>query len=763
MSDDLKAWKSFEANVAKLLFTAGYDVNHNVQIGHQQVDVYAIKKDLGRTIRTAVECKFESYPLKKEDVAHIYVKYDSLYDANKIDEILIVTINGMTAPAKEMVNCKRNLSHVTYIELQSSLMDFSRYLEYLIQLFNEDGLREYYIPLRYSKGDSNYSFDLFNYVKTWIDSHEVKPLALLSSYGTGKTSFSRFLAARLAENYNADVTSRIPILIDLGKISDEQSLEGLLGKVMTTEFFIRNYSFDLFMELNNQGRFLIIFDSFDEMKQGISWTSFLRNMDEIKRVITPLSRVIMCGRPSVFLDEAERLEALHDQYKVGQQWIRETTFKGFEEISLAKFDEKEIEMFLKKYLAYLKKTGTIKKDSIVRVFERLKDERAKGLLDLAKRPVQLKMIANVLPEWKDPLNELSRTLLYEHFIDLLIRRESKKTSRSHITCDDRRKFSRTLACHMWFSNGRHFIKADDIPKELVSSIPSAKLSNARAKLRELIVGSCLELKPPDLLYFPHRSVQEFLVAEEIVERFKNPNISLVELNDAMSADIADFVIGLIKPDDLISATSKILSHKGPLPLRIENMVQSSREFINHIVSQIKPGVSSVWPGLFYLSLYKKNHLDYRKLIEIGSYPYILIGMHLLFIECFPFMKDPESKKKYYSLNSIEKKFEYFTETLESIITMQTFRQHITKALDCLSEIVTAISIYNKKAKGYQLELGNVKNYFIQYYHSVGYFRHMFKGEIFSEEYDILTTLLISRKPLIERFIKFREKLLNAKF
>lgn len=114
---------------------------------------------------------------------------------------------------------------------------------------------------------------------------------------------------------------------------------------MTSDFAVRNYTFDLFMELNRQGRFVVIFDSFDEMKHGISWTSFLRNMEEIKRLVTPLSKIVIGGRPSIFLDQNEQHEALQDQYHVGGKWIRESTFLGFDEISLEMFNEREIQFF----------------------------------------------------------------------------------------------------------------------------------------------------------------------------------------------------------------------------------------------------------------------------------------------------------------------------------------------------------------------------------------------------------------------------------
>ena len=87
----------------------------------------------------------------------------------------------------------------------------------------------------------------------------------------GKTSFARHLAAVLAKEHLENGRKRIPILLRLGEISSEQSLEGLLGKAFTALSFVRNYNFNAFMALNNLGRFVIFLDGFDEMKHTLSW------------------------------------------------------------------------------------------------------------------------------------------------------------------------------------------------------------------------------------------------------------------------------------------------------------------------------------------------------------------------------------------------------------------------------------------------------------------------------------------------------------
>lgn len=200
MSTNLKSWKDLEQTVARLLSAAGFNVEHNVQINHQQVDVFVERKELGEVKRIAVECKFVAHPLTKDEVANIYMKFDTLYEANLIDQILLITINGLTAQAKDMVARKRNLNHLRFVELQSSIIDFSSYTNFLIESFNEDGLSKCYVPLRAKRNDTHSdAFDLFDYVNEWLAKPMAKPIAILSSYGTGKTTFARHLAATLSK------------------------------------------------------------------------------------------------------------------------------------------------------------------------------------------------------------------------------------------------------------------------------------------------------------------------------------------------------------------------------------------------------------------------------------------------------------------------------------------------------------------------------------------------------------------------------------
>jgi predicted NACHT family NTPase len=75
---------------------------------------------------------------------------------------------------------------------------------------------------------------LETFVDHWsISESSGDPLAIIAGYGMGKTSFARHLAFRMASRCLAGKQSRVPILLSLGAISREQSIEGLLGATLT--------------------------------------------------------------------------------------------------------------------------------------------------------------------------------------------------------------------------------------------------------------------------------------------------------------------------------------------------------------------------------------------------------------------------------------------------------------------------------------------------------------------------------------------------
>jgi predicted NACHT family NTPase len=142
--------------------------------------------------------------------------------------------------------------------------------------------------------------DLGDYVMKWIAADSTKPIALLGGYGMGKTSFCRYLVAELGKAYLANAMSRVPIYVRLSDIAKQQELDGLIAKTLADRYRIKDYYFEKFLRLNEAGKFVLIFDGFDEMKHALSWSEFKFNFSQINRTIRHRAKVIVAGRPNAF-------------------------------------------------------------------------------------------------------------------------------------------------------------------------------------------------------------------------------------------------------------------------------------------------------------------------------------------------------------------------------------------------------------------------------------------------------------------------------
>jgi predicted NACHT family NTPase len=119
-------------------------------------------------------------------------------------------------------------------------------------------------------------------IDDWIANPDVQEsIAILGSYGTGKSSFARKIAWSYARKFKSGETVRMPLLIELKEFGSHQDLRSLITGYLVNRHRVKNYSYELFRALNREGRFLVIFDGFDEMKLGMTLDALMFNFNEI--------------------------------------------------------------------------------------------------------------------------------------------------------------------------------------------------------------------------------------------------------------------------------------------------------------------------------------------------------------------------------------------------------------------------------------------------------------------------------------------------
>lgn len=540
----------FELEVIGLLRLQRWKVTPECIVGHKKVDCFATKLgNFGQTERIAVECKYYTNKLTKSQLITIVADYLPLVNS-QIDYLLLVTANGLSPSAETYVKNSSHLRHITYSSLLNSVQSFHQYVTDRVAECERLAPPFPYIP-QYCNEVKDKSLEDCLY--DWVTTNSSQPIAVLGGYGMGKSTLARQLTVRLGREFISDPTNRIPILIRLEEIAGEQTLEGLLGRHFTALYEVDNFRFSAFMDLNSRGRFVVILDGFDEMKRSISWESLRYNFTQINRLVCEKSKVLLLGRANTFITEEEQEEILHGVRRVRQSGAdqRIDGSPDYIEYNLNLLTRPQVHEVLS--YAYSNALGRdiTSQPSPHSPGDELRKMEAipSHVIDIASRPVQLKMLIDVLPHCNKSIDDLTVTSLYSLFIDRVMHRELEKSSRLAISIERRRQFSASLAYWMWTNRMGSKCDGRKMPDWLFSD-SHAESVDIDALKRDMLTGTILERRSPDGFTFPHRSFQEFLVAEHCAFLIKTGDLSLADLG-ADTSEMLSFLMDMVDEDEVI--------------------------------------------------------------------------------------------------------------------------------------------------------------------------------------------------------------------
>jgi len=591
LTDDGKAestrpWQVFEKTVGELLSLCGYNVSAEQLLGHKKVDHVASREEMGKPWIYAVECKDLASRVDKGFLLQIEADYRPLYEKRLIDAVLLVTRNGVTPAAEALIEESRLIRHRTLEQLKISLLDLRRYLRDISNRYYEEGLQAYYVPMKAAiQNGGSEPVDLDSEVMEWLEQTNSPPIALLGSYGSGKSTFMIHLAYECARRFEQGKSTRIPILLPLGEISSEQTIEGLLGRHFTYLHCTPGYNYEAFQALNRLGTFVLLLDGFDEMKHSMTPAVFRYTFKEVLKIVVPHSKTVLAGRPTAFMTSAEREEFLHASRTHGTQVFRVPGQPDFREISISPFADDQIVYFIEKYRNFLATQPTERRPQ--RIPERNEFFRSSVITELARRPVQLRMLFDVLPAYPDRLADLTVRELYTFFVDLLIRRESEKPARIRLTEDTRKRFMQNIAFCIWHK-GTMDMGFEDIP-DACFGVTDTSLDRLESVKRDLLSGAFVEVKYPNSVFFPHRSVQEYLVAEFLLSYFRGEahaqeaahsmhvTCDFRFLDDRVSPEVFDFMLAAAGDHEREGAYNLLRSHSDALSSKTLSLFLVGRE------------------------------------------------------------------------------------------------------------------------------------------------------------------------------------------
>jgi len=545
--------KEFERIVAGLLRLKGaQSLTREKQLPSKKIDLYFEEVVYGKRRRFAVECKDLAGVLTKADVEKIHISYLACFRSAEITDLLIVSRAQLAPSAQSYVDALPEITFQTQDELRNSIIDFNGYVAGLKARFLQDEVWHYHVPPQGTFHDAEGqeiastptrdSPDLCTAILERFQRQE-GPMIVLGAYGIGKTTLARQLFLEIADAWERDPSAPIPIYISLERMQQEQSLEGLLGSVFTTGSVATGYTFDSFVSLNDQGHFTVILDGIDEMRHKLNKEEFLYNIDQLMLLAERNPRTILLGRPSAFMDEEEYDHVVHGR-KRGDVTPRVGSRLASSEIHLSMLSRVQIETFVDKYCRWKQPKNPRYPERVLSV---IKSDTSGVINDIVRRPIQMMMFLEIFPELPRPLDQVTKATVYSIFIDSLITREKKRSRSRRFSNSDHRDFGRMIAWWLWRQGGAGRIQAKQVDAELFRPFARGD-DDVEDVRRTLIAASFLTTEGGTKLHFPHRSLQEFLVAEEL-SRSLVEGVSLdqeyqglhAQIRDVFSVEVVDFL------------------------------------------------------------------------------------------------------------------------------------------------------------------------------------------------------------------------------
>jgi hypothetical protein len=543
---------SFRDVVDSLLAAAGFHTDKEVRLDFKKADLALwITEQFSGPARFAVEAKDYGQTLPLSECSAFVAQYGSLVENRKIDGAWLVSRGPISPDGQAQIEAKHGLSCFTFESFQRRLLNLDAYLRDLIDAYDKTSIARFYVPPHSVSG-----CDLEKLVRDWINADGAAPLAIIAGYGMGKSTFAKHLSASLAAEALANPIRRVPILVTLGEIVDEQSVDGLIGKVLASRYRAGNYHFHLFEALNRAGRFIIIFDGFDEMKHGMTLSMFERNISELLRLDGDKARLLILGRPTAFHNDEEfRAIILGRQRTPAGREVAPRDRRAFETADIRNFTPEEAREFVRTYfnlkvLEEAKRNGS--SPDALWVEGRSNELAGDAFAELVVRPVHAQMLCEIATQPDISLNVESRFDLYDTFIHYLLDREAKKRGRSEaFDVSRRRTFNCALAWWLWEKGGAATTTLASIPSSicLIAAAGVEHEFDEEGLRRELTAG-CLIEKAGDTIYFAHRSIQEFLVAEHLFDSHLLDARELGHLVNLLNEEVVDFLSArvAVEPD-----------------------------------------------------------------------------------------------------------------------------------------------------------------------------------------------------------------------
>jgi hypothetical protein len=578
-------WKEHEDHVASIYRALGYNVVSDINIDGKQTDLICEKhiRGVDKTV-LYIDCKHtykNQSSISNADVEAFIASFRARKDTHGWTYGVLVSNKPFSQFAKATAKPHKDIVLKTISDLEDDLLNVRHYLYTMIRYITEEAQISNYIPIQATPIDQNNQpvgkeSGLFEYAKSWLADGN-QQLCILGDFGSGKTTFLRFLFDKMASLYLSGKEKRIPLFIPL---RDYQEIKD--GKDLMMQFFSKELDANIpekYLEnLLKAGKFLILLDGFDEMGRFSDYDKRQHNYFKLSQLAVEKSKVIISCRPAYFITHKELVNTfsqLREQSGIakpptyGVRKIKESSGllashlqtelygKKLEDIieavsditkntkirHLSLFNEKQIQSYLIKNDAIIKRSSDYTLDH-KGLHKRIKE--IYDLEDLAKRPILLKLIVDSLPRFKGEhtdyctqiagksykFDKITPSILYFVYTESELAREYEKGDVDiKINRNGKREFIALLAYQM-FKDGIMVIDH----AQFINLIKS-KFSPSNVELEKFFTDirtcSFISRDKYDCFRFVHKSFLEYFAALHLLPELK----TIKKASDSLSQRI----------------------------------------------------------------------------------------------------------------------------------------------------------------------------------------------------------------------------------
>ena len=466
---------------------------------------------------------------------------------------LVVARAGWTEEAMALAQTAQVLAQ-SYDALLASLVDLRDYVRLLLQDYEGQEIERLYVEPRVWPETAEAPLLLADYITQWLDTTEQPHLTLLGDYGTGKTWFTRRLAATLAQRWQDDPRrQRLPLRIDLRDVSKALNLDNILYDHLQRQAG-RLVDPKAVRYLLAEGRLVLIFDGFDEMATQANWQETLDNFRELARAAEGQAKVILTCRTHYFKAQSQVQAMLAGERPPTSEGTTELyrevqARQGFGVAHLLEFDAVQID-------DYLQRACGPRADEVADAIQRLS-----GLREIAARPVLLDMIVKSAPQLDQSGGAVKVADLYEIYTESWLARQDW---RLRLTRDGRTAMVEELAARLWDTDSAriHYREL----AEVLSGLLKERLSTDRdleIADYEVRTASFLTRDAEGHYGFSHRSFLEFFLARRLARLLREAAADAGRAVEALrcrllSNPVLAFVRDLLAPEALTAAIAMVL-------------------------------------------------------------------------------------------------------------------------------------------------------------------------------------------------------------